>query len=92
MPGTSADSLDPAASSLAGFTAPTRAGGVNRRIGDVIVDFGFASREAVERAVEHARDVGTTTGQALCESGAVTPDQLARAQALGEAVEDLLGL
>jgi len=81
VPGTSADSVDSAAPPLAGFTQPTRAGGVNRRIGDVIVDFGFASREAVERAVEHAREAGTTTGKALCESGAVTPDQLARAVA-----------
>jgi type IV pilus assembly protein PilB len=50
-----------------------------RRIGDIIVDLGFASREMVERAVEHARATGSTTGQTLLESDVVTADQLARA-------------
>ena len=52
-----------------------------RRIGDVIVDLGFASREAVERAAVEARETGRTTGQTLLEGGVVTPDQLARAVA-----------
>jgi type IV pilus assembly protein PilB len=47
----------------------------------VIVDLGFASREGVERCVEHARTEGITTGQSLLRSGAVTRDQLARAVA-----------
>ncbi len=51
------------------------------RIGDIIVELGFASREAVERAVEHGREAGITTGQTLLKSDAVTPDQLARAVA-----------
>jgi type IV pilus assembly protein PilB len=68
-------------SAPAGFTPPARRSGEKRRIGDVIVDFGFASREAVERCVEHARDAGKTTGQCLLEDGTVTPDQLARAVA-----------
>jgi type IV pilus assembly protein PilB len=65
----------------AGFTAPTRRSGEQRRIGDVIVDLGFANRESVERAVEQARTQGTTTGQALLLSDVVTRDQLARAVA-----------
>jgi len=52
-----------------------------RRIGDLIVDHEFASREAVERAVVEARETGRTTGQTLLEGGVVTPDQLARAVA-----------
>jgi type IV pilus assembly protein PilB len=52
-----------------------------KRIGDVIVDLGFASREAVERAVETARATGMTTGQTLLEGDVVTADQLARAVA-----------
>ncbi len=52
-----------------------------RRIGDIIVDHDFASREAVERAVVEARETGRTTGQTLLEGGVVTPDQLARAVA-----------
>jgi type IV pilus assembly protein PilB len=74
---------DPAqpAPQLPGFTPPAQRGGATRRIGDVIVELGFASREAVERAVGHAREAGTTTGQWLVEGGTVTPDQLARAVA-----------
>jgi len=64
-----------------GFTPPSRRSGENRRIGDVIVDLGYATREAVERSVEHARTVGKTTGQCLLEDGAVTPTQLAHAVA-----------
>jgi type IV pilus assembly protein PilB len=65
----------------AGFTPPTRRTGETRRIGDVIYDLGFATREAVERAVEQARADGITTGKALLLAGCVTPDQLARAVA-----------
>jgi type IV pilus assembly protein PilB len=45
----------------------------------VIVALGFASREAVERAVEEARATGSTTGRTLLASDVVTADQLARA-------------
>jgi type IV pilus assembly protein PilB len=55
-----------------------RSGGA-KRIGDVIVALGFASREAVERAVEEARATGSTTGRTLLQSDIVTADQLARA-------------
>jgi len=65
----------------AGFTPPSQRGNAPKRIGDVIVELGFASREAVERAVQQARETGLTTGQALLESGVVTSDQLARSVA-----------
>ncbi len=45
----------------------------------MIVELGFASREAVERAVEEARQTGSTTGRTLLEGDIVTADQLARA-------------
>ncbi len=64
---------------LAGYTPPAQRGPAMRRIGDIIVDLGFASREAVERAVEDAQATGSTTGRTLLESDVVTADQLARA-------------
>jgi type IV pilus assembly protein PilB len=50
-------------------------------IGDIIVELGFASREAVDEAVALSRLHARTTGQMLIESGAVRPHQLARALA-----------
>jgi type IV pilus assembly protein PilB len=77
--GAPADSPAPA---LAGYISPSeRTANTPRRIGDVIVELGFASREAVERAVENARATGTTTGQTLLEDDVVTADQHARAVA-----------
>ena len=64
-----------------GLTAPTSLGRSRRLIGDVIVDLGFASRDSVEAAVLTAQQNGSTTGRILVESGAVQPDQLARALA-----------
>ena len=63
----------------AGATAPRPQ--APRRIGDIIVEHDFATREAVERAVVEARETGRTTGQTLLEHGVVTPAQLARAVA-----------
>lgn len=63
-------------------TLSGRAGEVPERlIGDVVVDFGFAAREAVEEAVGLARAQGKPTGQTLVEQGALRHDQLARAVA-----------
>jgi type IV pilus assembly protein PilB len=64
-----------------GLVPPTRRGRSQRLIGDVIVDLGFARREAVEQAVAVAREQGRTTGQILIESGVLRHDQLARALA-----------
>jgi type IV pilus assembly protein PilB len=52
-----------------------------RRIGDVIVDLGFTDRGTVEKAVEHARETGQTTGRVLLEWGKLNSDELARAVA-----------
>ena len=52
-----------------------------KRIGDIIAELGFASRDAVERAVAEARATGSTTGRTLLAGDVVTADQLARAVA-----------
>jgi type IV pilus assembly protein PilB len=64
-----------------GLTPPTRQTGVKRRIGDVIVQLGFAERELVESVVERGRRDGLPLGQALMEAGVVNSAQLAQALA-----------
>jgi type IV pilus assembly protein PilB len=56
---------------VSGLTPPTKRTGVKRRIGDVIVQLGFAEREVVERVVDHRRTDGVPLGQALIEAGIV---------------------
>src|SRR4051812_31800718 len=57
---------------VSGLTPPTKRTGVKWRIGDVIVQLGFAEREVVERVVENGRRDGLPLGQALIEAGVVT--------------------
>ena len=64
-----------------GLTPPTRQTGVKRRIGDVIVQLGFAERERVEEVVEQGRRDGRPLGQALIDAGIVNSGQLAQALA-----------
>jgi type IV pilus assembly protein PilB len=52
-----------------------------RRIGDVIVQLGFAERGVVERVVDEGRARGVTLGQSLIEAGLVDSRQLAQALA-----------
>ena len=52
-----------------------------RRLGDVIVELGFADRGIVEATVALAREDGRPIGQALVESGTVDSNQLAQALA-----------
>ena len=63
---------------VAGLTPPTHPGRSPRLIGDVVVDLGFATREAVEFAVTTGRNRGRTTGRVLLETGVLDPDQFAR--------------
>jgi type IV pilus assembly protein PilB len=65
----------------AGLTPPSRRTGGKRRLGEVIVDLGFATTEEVEAAVEEARHSGRATGQVLVETGTIDSKQLARALA-----------
>jgi type IV pilus assembly protein PilB len=64
-----------------GLTPPTQRTGAKRRIGDVIVQLGYADRDLVERAVDEARARGVPLGHALIEAGLVDSTQLARALA-----------
>ena len=64
-----------------GLIPPTKRTGVKRRIGDVIVQLGFAEREVVEQVVERGRGAGIPLGQALIEAGIVNSAQLAQALA-----------
>jgi len=64
-----------------GLTPPTARTGIQRRIGDVIVQLGFAERELVESVVDDGRRKGLPLGQALIEAGIVNSGQLAQALA-----------
>src|ERR671910_2122006 len=64
-----------------GLTPPTKRTGVKRRIGDVIVQLGFAERGLVEGVVETGRAQGVPLGHALIEAGIVDSKQLAQALA-----------
>jgi type IV pilus assembly protein PilB len=61
-----------------GLSSPLRPGRSVRRIGEVVVDLGFADRQAVELAVAAARSQRKPTGQVLVEQGVLRQDQLAR--------------
>jgi type IV pilus assembly protein PilB len=52
-----------------------------RRLGDILVERGFCSREAVEAAIEGAVAAGVPIGRVLLDSGAINADQLAIAVA-----------
>jgi type IV pilus assembly protein PilB len=64
-----------------GLTPPTKRTGVKRRIGDVIVQLGFAERGLVEGVVETGRAQGVPLGHALIEARIVDSKQLAQALA-----------
>ena len=57
------------------------------RIGDIVVDLGFCSRELVEECVDFAINSGEQLGRVLVARRAVTPDQLAVAIAKRFGVE-----
>ena len=52
-----------------------------RRLGDVVVELGFAERGIIEATVALAREDGRPIGQALVEGGIIDSKQLARALA-----------
>jgi type IV pilus assembly protein PilB len=63
---------------MPGLIAPRTRGRSTRLIGQVVVELGLATEEAVEKAVKHARETGKMTGRVLIEEGVLTPQQLAR--------------
>ena len=66
---------------MPGLIPPTTRTGAIRRIGDVIVQLGFAERGVVERVVEEGRVRGVTLGQSLIDASLVDSKQLAQALA-----------
>jgi type IV pilus assembly protein PilB len=66
---------------IPGLTPPSRRQGSMRRIGDVLVELGYADREVVARAVEVAAVSGRQTGELLLQTGAIDSRQLAHALA-----------
>ena len=52
---------------VSGLTPPTKRNGVKRRIGDVIVQLGFAERELVEQVVENGRREGVPLATAMID-------------------------
>src|SRR3954462_7595294 len=64
-----------------GLRPPTQRTGAKRRIGDVIVQLGFAERELVEKGVNEGRANGIPLGQALIDAKIVDSNQLAQALA-----------
>jgi type IV pilus assembly protein PilB len=64
-----------------GLRPPTQRTGAKRRIGDVIVQLGFAERELVEKVVDEGRANGVPLGQSLIDAGIVDSNQLAQALA-----------
>ena len=64
-----------------GLRPPSQRTGAKRRIGDVIVQLGFAERELVEKVVDEGRANGVPLGQSLIDAGIVDSNQLAQALA-----------
>ncbi len=61
-----------------GLIPPQSRGRSNKLIGELCVELGLASIEAVEEAVALARSTNRLTGRVLIEQGVLTPQQLAR--------------
>src|ERR1700761_8114985 len=61
-------------------------GGAMRFVTDILVERGFAAREAVQEAVQAARSAGLTPDQLLVDQGRITEEQR------GRAVAERLGL
>ncbi len=66
---------------MAGVRAPSRRGGGQRFLTDVIAELGLCSREQVDSAIAVARESGETPEDVLLHQGAITPDGLAQALA-----------
>ena len=75
------DPVAPSMESTQGVSLPTSRPLVKRRLGDVVVDLGYADREDVEAAVATAVAARRPVGQVMVDAGIVNSDQLARALA-----------
>jgi type IV pilus assembly protein PilB len=77
VPGAPSDEVTDAVDGL----TPPRGRATSRSIPDVIVQMEFATREQVDEAIQRARSEGRPAEDLLLESGAIGPDQFARAVA-----------
>lgn len=66
---------------MPGLTPPSGAKDPRRRLGDVVVEMGFADRELVEQVMVRERQSHQQMGTLLVESGIIDSSQLARALA-----------
>ena len=66
---------------MPGLTPPSGAKDPRRRLGDVVVEMGFADRELVEQVTVRERQSHQQMGTLLVESGIIDSSQLARALA-----------
>jgi type IV pilus assembly protein PilB len=80
VPGAASDATDGDADPVDGLTAPRRLP-ASRSIPDVIVELEFAPREAVDEAIDQARQGGGSPETLLVEANVISVDQLARATA-----------
>jgi type IV pilus assembly protein PilB len=78
---TSEKTVELDSASLAGVMAPTRRGGGQRFLTDVIAELGLATREQVDAAIEVGRRTGDLPEEVLLQQGSLTPDGLAQALA-----------
>jgi type IV pilus assembly protein PilB len=83
-PGTHLHAVDGAAepeveSGTPGLVPPRRRGGTGRFLTDVLIERGYINREAVELAIEKAREAGVTPEHLLLGQHAITPEQLSLA-------------
>jgi type IV pilus assembly protein PilB len=78
--GSAAPALDQPEGKL-GLTPPQQTGHSRGFTTDVIVELGYASREAVQKTIEVARVSGRTPEAMLVTEGTITGDQLSRAVA-----------
>jgi type IV pilus assembly protein PilB len=71
----------PEANLVPGLTHPLHRGHSRGFTIEVVVELGYASREAADRAIEASRTSAKTPESQLLDEGAITSDQLARAVA-----------
>ena len=82
MPGATAPPTPPAATApIAGLTPPSDNSDPRRRLGDVIVELGYADRELVEQVMARESESNRPMGELLVASGTLNSTQLAHALA-----------
>src|SRR6266496_2268222 len=70
-----------ATTEIPGLVLPSGQRDPRCRLGDLVIELGFADRELVEQVMEAERDSNEQMGAILVKSGIIYPDQLARALA-----------